>query len=146
MIKDGRNGSIPLGTSFLRRMRELSVIIRENISMHNICFQVNIEKPPLHYSACKSTYKIASVSTHKIKKMIEEGRNGSFPSGISFLRRMQEIFVTIKENIREPISMHSISFQVNIEKSPLHCIAYIVTKLIRKEKTFLGIFRMIKKF
>lgn len=48
MIKDGRNGSMPLGTSFLRKMRELPVIIRENISMHNICFQVNIEKPPLY--------------------------------------------------------------------------------------------------
>ena len=52
MIKDGRNGSMPLGTSFLRKMRELPVIIRENISMHNICFQVNIEKPPL----CCVTY------------------------------------------------------------------------------------------
>ena len=52
MIKDGRNGSIPLGASFLYRMRELPVIIREPISMHNICFQVNIEKPPL----CCVTY------------------------------------------------------------------------------------------
>ena len=52
MIKDGRNGSMPLGTSFLRKMRELPVIIRENISMHNICFQVNIEKPPLCYIYC----------------------------------------------------------------------------------------------
>ena len=52
MIKDGRNGSMPLGTSFMRKMRELPVIIRENISMHNICFQVNMGKPPLCYIYC----------------------------------------------------------------------------------------------
>lgn len=72
MIKDGRNGSMPLGTSFLRKMRELPVIIRENISMHNICFQVNIEKPPL----CCVTYIV-------IKWMREEKRVWVF---LEFLR------------------------------------------------------------
>ena len=73
--------------------------------------------------------------------MIKDGRNGSMPLGTSFLRKMRELPVIIRENI----SMHNICFQVNIEKPPLYCVTYIVTKLAREEKTFLGIFRIVKR-
>ena len=63
MIKDGRNGSMPLGTSFLRKMRELPVIIRENISMHNIFFQVNIEKHLLNRSTHSNELRGANGDT-----------------------------------------------------------------------------------
>ena len=73
--------------------------------------------------------------------MIKDGRNGSMPLGTSFLRKMRELPVIIRENI----SMHNICFQVNIEKPPLCCITHIVTKWMRKEKTFLEIFRIVKR-